>query len=218
MSPSGGERKTKKKASKGRRRPSQARSKATVEAILVATAQVLERSGPEAATTKAIAARAGVSVGSLYQYFGGRDELIDALARRHVESMRRVLTDALAELISLPLEAAIPRLMTAVIAAHRLNPRLDHVLHQMIPMSNAAILDDFQDFTATVTATALRTHPDTHVEDPELAGSILAQAIAGVLRSTLRRFPERLQNPALERQLADLVLGFLDRQGRAMGP
>lgn len=204
-----------KEGSSERRRPVQARSKATVEAILTATAQILERSGPEAATTKAIAARAGVSVGSLYQYFGSRDELIDALAHRHVDAMRKVLSEALAELISLPLEAAIPRLMTALIASHRVNPRLDHVLHQLTPISDTAILDEFQDYAATITTTALRTHPDTDVDDPELVGSILAQAVSGVLRTTLRRFPERLGDPALERLLADLVLGLLGRQGSA---
>ncbi|MCA9638046.1 MAG: TetR/AcrR family transcriptional regulator [Myxococcales bacterium] len=200
----------KKTAHKGRRTAIQARSKATVEAILTAAAQILEREGPEAASTNAIAARAGVSIGSLYQYFGDREAIIAELARRHVEEMRSVLSGALAELIALPLAAAIPRLMAALIASHRVNPTLDGVLHRMMPES-AAIMDEFEDFAATVTAAGIRAHPDLHIADPELAGAILTQAVGGVLRTTLRRYPERILDPALERSLVQLVLGYLDR-------
>ena len=212
-----GDKKTKRSAENRRRAPSQARSRATVEAILTATAQILSREGPEAATTKAIAARAGVSIGSLYQYFGGQGEIIDTLARRHVDEMRAVLSDALAELIRLPIADAVPRLMQALIASHQVDPELDHVLHRLQPMQDGAIIDEFQDFSATVAAAALRSHPDVEVGDPELVGALLTEAAAGILRETLRRHPERLDDPTLERALCDIVLGFLDRQRRRAG-
>ncbi|MBV9949075.1 MAG: helix-turn-helix transcriptional regulator, partial [Myxococcales bacterium] len=62
-----------------RKRPKQARAQATVSAILEATIQVLEREGLEAATTTRIAEAAGVSIGTLYQYFSHRDAILDAL-------------------------------------------------------------------------------------------------------------------------------------------
>ncbi len=62
-----------------RKKPQQARAQQTVHAILEATVQVLEREGPEAATTTRIAEVAGVSVGTLYQYFSHRDAIFDAL-------------------------------------------------------------------------------------------------------------------------------------------
>ncbi|MEZ4384681.1 MAG: TetR/AcrR family transcriptional regulator [Nannocystaceae bacterium] len=208
------DKKAKRSAENRRRAPSQARSRATVEAILTATAQILSREGPDAATTKAIAARAGVSIGSLYQYFGGLDEIIDTLARRHVDEMRAVLSDALAELIRLPIDEAVPRLMQAMITSHQVDPTLDHVLHRLQPMQDGTIMDEFRDFSATVAAAALRSHPDVEVDDPELVGAFLTEAVGGVLKETLRRFPERLEDPTLERALCDLVLGFLARQRR----
>jgi AcrR family transcriptional regulator len=179
---------------------------------MTATAQILERDGPEAATTNAIAARAGVSIGSLYQYFSGREAIIAALAQRHVEQMRAVLSRSLAELIALPIEAAIPRLMAALVDCHRVNPTLDHVLHQVMP-EDASVLDEFEDFAATIAAAAIRSHPGLAIADPELAGSTLTLAVGGVLRTTLRRWPARISDPALELALVDLVLGFLARAG-----
>ena len=66
-----------------RRRAKQKRSLETVEVVLEAAAQVLLREGYARATTNRIAERAGVSVGTIYQYFGGKDEVFDALIQRY---------------------------------------------------------------------------------------------------------------------------------------
>jgi AcrR family transcriptional regulator len=65
-----------------RKGPKQQRSKVTVSAILDATVRVLEQEGSDAATTSRIAEVAGVSVGTLYQYFANRDAILDALQDR----------------------------------------------------------------------------------------------------------------------------------------
>lgn len=65
-----------------RKIPQQARSHALVEAILDAAAQILQKHGRRAATTNAIAGRAGVSIGSLYQYFPNGEAIVVALAER----------------------------------------------------------------------------------------------------------------------------------------
>ena len=67
-----------------RRRPRQARSRATWEAIVEAASQILERRGPEALNTNAVAERAGVSIGTLYQYFADKRALLIAAARREL--------------------------------------------------------------------------------------------------------------------------------------
>jgi len=71
-----------------RKLPRQARSQATVDALLDATAQVLVERGYARLTTNAVAERAGVSIGSLYQYFPGKDALLIALMRREKETFR----------------------------------------------------------------------------------------------------------------------------------
>ena len=78
-----------------RKNPSQARSAWTVDLILEAAAQVLEARGEEALTTKTAAERAGVSIGTLYQYFPNRDAILVALAdreaKRIAERMRALI-------------------------------------------------------------------------------------------------------------------------------
>jgi AcrR family transcriptional regulator len=65
-----------------RRSPRQARSRATYDAILEAASQILERDGPRAFNTNAVAERAGVSVGTLYQYFPDKEAVLLAAAKR----------------------------------------------------------------------------------------------------------------------------------------
>jgi AcrR family transcriptional regulator len=67
-----------------RRRPRQARSRATWDAILEAAAQVLERAGPDGFNTAAVAERAGVSIGTLYQYFPDKQAILLAAAEREL--------------------------------------------------------------------------------------------------------------------------------------
>jgi AcrR family transcriptional regulator len=82
-----------------RRTPRQARARMTVDSILEAAAQVLERAGPDGFNTNAVAERAGVSVGTLYQYFPDKDAILLAVARRAIEapqtSLHRTLMAAL---------------------------------------------------------------------------------------------------------------------------
>jgi AcrR family transcriptional regulator len=88
-----------------RRRPRQARSRATWEAIVEAAAQILERRGPAGFTTNEVAERAGVSIGTLYQYFADKHALLAAAARRELgaaaplASRQRALIEALIAMV-----------------------------------------------------------------------------------------------------------------------
>jgi len=82
---------------KPRKTPTQPRSAQTVAVLLEAAAQVLERNGLEGFNTNAVAERAGVSVGSLYQYFPGKDALTVALMRREGERFEAEAATALSQ-------------------------------------------------------------------------------------------------------------------------
>ncbi|HET8730231.1 MAG TPA: TetR/AcrR family transcriptional regulator [Moraxellaceae bacterium] len=74
-----------------RKKPQQARSRQMVDTLIEATARVISQRGLDGTTTPAIAEVAGVSVGSLYQYFDGKDALITALLDKLVGDLARVL-------------------------------------------------------------------------------------------------------------------------------
>ena len=78
---------------KPRRNPKQARAQATVDAILAATFQLLEAEGAAKLTTNRIAERAGVSIGTLYQYFEDRDDILAAMGERQAEAVRQKVTE-----------------------------------------------------------------------------------------------------------------------------
>ena len=119
----------------GRRAPKQARSQIMVEAILEATQQLLASIGYENTNTTRIAERAGVSIGSLYQYFPNRDAVIAELQRRHHKETSAILTEAFAKAEDLPLEEAVRHLVQATIRLHQLEPELHRVLTEIVPAS-----------------------------------------------------------------------------------
>src|SRR5271163_4842073 len=96
-----------RKPSTDPRKPaSQERSRVTVDALLEATARVLTKEGYDGASTNKIAAVAGVSIGSLYQYFPSKEALVAAVIDRHMHEMSAVTRAALVKAAALPLEAA----------------------------------------------------------------------------------------------------------------
>src|SRR6516165_1973024 len=100
-----------------RKKPRQERSQVTVEAILDATARVLCTIGYDRASTNRVALAAGVSVGSLYQYFPSKEALVAALVERHVEEMLRLVRAKIAEVSSAPLPVAVRTMIDAMFAA-----------------------------------------------------------------------------------------------------
>ncbi|APU14380.1 MULTISPECIES: TetR/AcrR family transcriptional regulator [Actinoalloteichus] len=111
-----------------------------MEFILEAAAQLFDRDGL-AATTNHIAERAGVSIGTVYQYFPNKQALLYALALRHVEATRARLTVVLAELRSRepPFADTMAVLATEVAALHHDRPRLHALMHRHAPRVPAGL-------------------------------------------------------------------------------
>src|SRR5262245_61528607 len=111
-----------------RKQPTQERSRHTVDALLSATARVLVRDGYDRASTNRIAEAAGVSIGSLYQYFPSKEALVGALVERELEEQCRVVAEKLGEVVDAPLDVAVRKLVEATVLAHRVHPKLHKVI------------------------------------------------------------------------------------------
>ncbi|WP_405871844.1 MULTISPECIES: TetR/AcrR family transcriptional regulator [unclassified Streptomyces] len=135
-----------------RKRPRQQRSKETYDAILEAAAQLFERDGRAKATTNHIAERAGVSIGSLYQYFPDKDALLYALGERHMLRLAAGLSATLSRLrrIAPPLPQIVSALVRAVAEVHVTEPGLHRLLYDQAPRpkETAAMLREFQKWIA----------------------------------------------------------------------
>jgi AcrR family transcriptional regulator len=116
-----------------RKNASQQRSRATVDALVEATARILVKEGFDKASTNRIAEVAGVSVGSLYQYFPGKEALVVAVIERHNQEIMQTVRGELAEVMSQPLQQGVRKLVAVAVKAHRVDPKLHRVLAEQIP-------------------------------------------------------------------------------------
>lgn len=186
---------------KPRKRPSQARSKATVEAILVAAAQVFRRQGYAGATTDRIAERAGVSVGSLYQYFPNKDAILVALTERHVDAGFALVRELLAETLSdvPPLEPLLRRFVVAMITLHEREPELHRVLFEEAPLpaSLRRQLRERENELATEVAALLEVHPEVRMRDPRLTAYVLVQSVDALIHNFVLHPPEGIDAESL---------------------
>lgn len=164
-----------------RKRPSQARSRATVDAILEAAARVFAARGYAGATTNHIAARAGVSVGSLYEYFPNKDALLVALVEHHIAEAGTLLT-GVAERSLTPttsLQHAVEAMVQAMIELHAQNPRLHRVLFEEAPLPPQVRLrlEALERSMAIGVAEYLGTRQEVTAPDTLMAATVLVQAI-----------------------------------------
>jgi AcrR family transcriptional regulator len=108
---------------------------ATVDAILEAAARILERDGlGRAFGTNRIAREAGVSIGSLYEYFEGQDAIVRALCNRHVHNVRALVDRAVLELADAPIETAVEVFVDSLFSLHAARPALHRTLHHEFPL------------------------------------------------------------------------------------
>ena len=91
------------------------------------------KEGYDQATTNRIAEVAGVSIGSLYQYFPSKEALVAALIDRHTQELSQVTRNALVRMAASPIEVAAREFVSVAIDAHRVNPKLHAVLTEQIP-------------------------------------------------------------------------------------
>jgi AcrR family transcriptional regulator len=117
----------------GWRRPAQPRARQTVEAILDAVAKVLKRDGLKAVTTNRIAEAAGVSIGSVYQYFPDKQAIFVSLHRRHIDDIDRLVATTLVENANSSLDDLIRSVVEAITDAHTDDPELYEMMFSEVP-------------------------------------------------------------------------------------
>jgi AcrR family transcriptional regulator len=206
-------------ALKPRKQPRQARSRLTLAAILTAAAQVFERRGYAGGTTDAIAERAGVSVGSLYQYFPNKDAILVALMERHVEEGTALLSGLVREVRGqpLPIDALLHRFVDAMIALHNREPHLHRVLFENAPLPGSLRSDLQQLESAFVEqiAALLSDHPGLALRDPVLAATMLVRSIDGLVHGFILRPPPELDADTFADELVCMLRCYLEARGPA---
>jgi AcrR family transcriptional regulator len=201
---------------KPRKFASQERSRATVDALVGATARILVKEGFDKASTNRIAEVAGVSVGSLYQYFPSKEALVAAVIERHQQQIMQTVRGELAEVLSMPVETAVRKLVAVAVKAHRVDPKLHRVLAEQIPrVGKLEELETFNVENYALFRTYLEYHRDElGVEDLELASFVCVTAIEALTHNAVLHYSKVFSDVVMEALIdegARLVHGYLRR-------
>lgn len=201
---------------KPRKFATQERSRATVDALVEATARILVKEGFDKASTNRIAEVAGVSVGSLYQYFPGKEALVAAVIESHQHEIMQTVQGEVAEVLALPVETAVRKLVAVAVKAHRVDPKLHRVLAEQVP--RVGKLEKLETFNAENYA-LFRRYLENHreelcVDDLELASFVCVTAIEALTHNAVLHYSKVFSDEAMEALIdegARLVIGYLRR-------
>jgi len=190
-----------------RKLASQERSRATVEALIEATARVLIREGYDRASTNRIAELAGVSIGSLYQYFPSKEALVAAVIDRHTQEISEVTRNALVKAAARPIEVAAREFVSVAIDGHRVNPKLHGVLAEQIPrVGRLQNMEAIQQEGYALVRAYLEAHrSEIDVVDLDLAAFVLVTVVEALTHAAVLRRPDILSDEKAQRFVDDVT-------------
>jgi AcrR family transcriptional regulator len=192
-----------------RKRPKQSRSLATVEAILTATTHILTEDGYDQLTTNRVAERAGVSIGSLYQYFPNKEALIFALAEHHTNEIAKLAQHHLVESRGRSVLDILQQIVKAAIAAHAVNPKLHRVLHEQIPNSEVIRHLDKAKMENQLRSFLAQHADQLEPQNLELTVFIVERTIRALIHGAMIDSPELLKTGELEQEIIAMLSAYL---------
>lgn len=194
-----------------RKGPKQQRSKVTVAAILEATIRVLEQEGSDATTTSRVAEVAGVSVGTLYQYFANRDAILDALQDREFERATEMMSRVLARGAYKTDREVARAVIEGLLELHSAAPALHRLLvveglrvtpTERVQAFDMRIIAVVRSFLSLANLRIRRTNLDA-------AAFVVYQAVRASMLACVVERPPGLDSETLVDELTDLVLRYL---------
>lgn len=193
-----------------RKKPQQRRSRDTIDAIFEAAIHVLLANGFDKTTTIQIAERAGVSIGSLYQYFPNKRALLAAIVRRHVGGVVDETIAACKSVHGQTIEAMCATMMAVFVDAKTRRPDISRALYLPTAAVNAdAIVKEESSRCAQAVHDMLITASDAKFDQPLLVSSMLIASIVGPTRAVIEAGGDRSTFERLKLHLTALTVGYL---------
>ncbi len=199
-----------------RKKPRQPRSKQMVEAILQAASEVFAKLGYAGATTNKIAERAGVSVGSLYQYYPNKDSLLASLLAEHHAEVHDVIDNSLVRLAdpATPLDDCLSHFFKELVALHQAKPDLTKalsaaVLRESSQASHHKEGDDADRAAAVIAVLANR--PDVRKGNYVAMAAVLGQAVSQLSRWLVHDPPSGIDPSSLEEEVVRMLVCYLQK-------
>jgi AcrR family transcriptional regulator len=193
-----------------RRKPQQRRARETVEAVLDAVVRILKRGGVEAVTTNRVAEVAGVSIGSVYQYFPDKRAIFAALHERHIREIDRLVEAKLMNHATSPLDTLMRAMIEAMIDAHTPDPELYELLSSEVPHR----AEGTRDFAVRLhgafrLAIASRADELKTRRDLDTVVFVVTHMVESLSHGAVLRRPPRLSLAAAKEEAVRAVLAYL---------
>jgi len=200
-----------------RKRAKQDRAKATVEAILTAAAHILVREGFDAANTNRIAEKAGVSIGSLYQYFPGKEAVVAALLERHVRQMLRTAEHGLERSTANTLRGRAREMVRTMLDAHAVEPGLHRVFMEEMPRFGQLqeVVELERMFEEVARRHMERERSALRPRNLEIAAFVVVQAVEALTHAAVLHRPDMLRSEAFVDEVTELIVRYLARDRAA---
>jgi AcrR family transcriptional regulator len=207
-------RRERKPETDARKRAMQPRAVATIEAILEATAHILIARGYAKLTTNHVAVRAGVSIGSIYQYFPSKEALVAALVDRHLERMWAVVAAEMARASDEAFPQAARRIIGALIRVHMVNPPLHRAVLAHVPHVGRTdkIREIDRQFEALLRTTLDARAKELDVEDTRLCAFLTVQSVKAATMTAVFERPEFLRDERLADELARMFVRYATKR------
>ena len=202
-----------------RKTPVQSRSAASVDAMLEATLQVLVAVGKERLTTTRVAERAGVSVGTLYQYFPNKSSLLQATLRRHFDGVVAAILEVCETERGNTLESMGVELADRFLAAKLTDGKSSVALYAVSSdVDGAEIAQEVRVRMHAAVCRLLKSASDGPVGDPETVTGVLLGILSGLSRQLLESPSPASAYPSYRGELRAVVGAYLARCGRQARP
>lgn len=199
-------------AKKARKQPRQARAQATVDAILGATAHILVRDGYDNLSTNRVAEKAGVSIGSLYQYYPNKEALVGELVDRYSAMLFQMVVEALGAMQDAEPRTVASALVRAMIETKREKPRLAKVLREEIPRTGrlARYEQELEKVIQLATAFLERHRERLRVRDARVAAFVAVHMVDALTHATVTTSPA--DDETMVREITEAVTRYLLRE------
>lgn len=193
-----------------RKQPRQARARATVDFIFEATIQVLVADGPYQLTTTRVADRAGVSVGTMYQYFPHKQALFYAVNERHLDALGDTVERACRERHGASIEQMVETLVTTYWNAKMERPEVTRALYKsVVELDNQSLIADFSRRVDTASAAMFASASDADFKDLSTVNLTILTTIFGTIRNVFERDLPAAEARAVHRQLILMCSTYL---------
>ncbi|WP_285479854.1 TetR/AcrR family transcriptional regulator [Amycolatopsis sp. NBRC 101858] len=193
-----------------RKQPRQVRAELTRQRILTAAAHVFGEHGYAAGTTNRIAERAGISIGSLYQYFPNKDAILGELLVRHLDDGMAIAERVRGEQLPGPIDEVFRVFVRGAIESHLGEPRLLRMLREQAPQTNELLekVERMKQSLTTYMRELLDGHPEVRIADTGTAARLIVTTVELVIHQLMADH-EPVDTGKLENELVAMLTRYV---------